>query len=277
MPKARLTLLGFLVTGLLTPLLHAPEAGAINWKVTNLAGTTVYCSGSGAPTANLPATCNANLDFQSSGGTARIEAIDGGTNDILKLVNTKLVAKTTITDYVLTFEHVFVPGPTSVDYSPIYYNTRMNGRINGASPSNKITLSSALEHPVGTQLFASSAITAQYPTITFDKTVSPTPSTTNVMTGNRKVIVKLKFSIASGQSIEFPATTGYARASAQMNPDDCPDEEDGQMGCPPKDETVSAPSTSLLSELQGLLSQGSRACLGISLLDGGCIGVQIVK
>lgn len=288
MVTAQSRLLGFLICGLFTPLLQATAASAITWSVTNSAGTTVYCSGTtAASTINLPAICNTNtygnpiLQFapsSSTSGAARIEAIDSGTNDVLKLINTKLLATNTITNYVLTFEHVFAPGPRSTDYSPIYYNTRMNGRINGSSTSNKITLSSALEHPVGPPpLFASTTVTAQYPAIAFDKVVSPTPSTTNAMTGNRKVIIKLKFSIASGQSIEFPSGTGYARASAQMNPDDCPDETDGEVCTTPKPEETTTSTTSPLTELQELLNQGSRACLGISLLDGECIGMQIVK
>lgn len=277
MIRGQFKFLGVLIGALLGPFFQGPEAGAITWSVKNLAGTTTYCSGSGTPTANLPATCNANLDFVSSGGTARIEAIDGGNNDILKLANTKIVAKNTITDYVLTFEHDFAPGPSSAIYTPIYYNTRMKGRFSGSSASNKITSWSIVEHPVGTPLFISSQLVAPPPNI-FDYQTSP--GTPNSMSGTRKVILKVKFSLASGMNIDFPTSSDVVRVSAQMNPDECPDEEDG-LACSKSEHPTTTkptnPMTSLLSELSGLLIQGSKACLGISSQDGECIGMQIVK
>src|SRR5262245_37458421 len=85
------------------------EAGTVTWTVKN--GSTTVCQGSGVGTAYLPANCGSDLDFVTSGtsGSARIEAIDTGTNDLLQLVNTKIVAKKNLTGYVLTFDHTFIP------------------------------------------------------------------------------------------------------------------------------------------------------------------------
>jgi hypothetical protein len=239
------------------------EAGTVTWSVKN-SGGTVVCSGTGNGTANLPATCGTALDFQGSGGTARIEAIDTGTNDILHLVNTKIVAKTNLTDYLLTFDHTFVPGPTSGDYTPIYYRTRMFGTISGAAPANKITVISTIEHPVGTVLLTA-APTPAPPPLAFDVWLSP--STTTAMTGNRKIIVKVKFSLQSTKNINFPGGR-FVKVSAQISPDDPP----GRDPEPKPEDT-----NDLLLQVQRMIENGGTACIGLSLSDGGCAGIHIVK
>lgn len=239
------------------------EAGTVTWSVKN-SGGTVVCSGTGNGTVNLPATCGTALDFQGSGGTARIEAIDTGTNDILHLVNTKIVAKTNLTDFLLTFDHTFAPGPTSGDYTPIYYRTRMFGTISGAAPANKITVTSTIEHPVGTVLLTA-APTPAPPPLAFD--VWQSPSTTTAMTGNRRITVKVKFSLQSTKNINFPGGR-FVKVSAQITQDPPTEKEPGQ-------ETEN--TNGLLSQIQRMIENGGAACIGLSLSDGGCAGIHIVK
>lgn len=192
------------------------EAATVTWSV-KTSGGNVVCSGSGIGTANLPAVCGANLQFQASGGTARIEAIDTGTNDTLQLVNTKIVAQSDLTDYVLTFDHTFVPGPKFADYHPIYYRTQMYGtNISGNAPANKITVTSTVEHPVGTPLLNAAPTPAPPPLINFSYYVSP--STSTAMDQNRKIIVKVKFSLENTGYINF-GSGRFVKVSAQAYPD----------------------------------------------------------
>lgn len=247
--------------------LASSEAGTVTWSVKN-SGGTVICSGSGNGTANLPATCGTALEFQDSGGTAKIEANDTATNDLLYLVNTKIVAKTNLTNYLLTFAHTFTPGPSSGDYSPIYYRTHMYGTISGASPANKITVTSTVEHPVGTVLLTA-APTPAPPPLAFN--VWHSPSTATAMTGNRKITVKVKFSLENTKNINFPGGR-FVKVTAQAVPD-CPDDDEA---CAEGIGSGNMPS-SLLSELKRILENGGTACLGLSLPDESCAGIHIVK
>lgn len=245
------------------------EAGTVTWSV-KTSGGTVVCEGSGSGTANLPATCGADLDFQASGTTARIEAIDTGTNDLLQLVNTRIVAKKNLTDYVLTFDHTFAPGPTMLDYTPIFYRTHMYGtNISGNLPANKITVTSTVEHPVGTPLLNAAPTPAPPPQINFNYYDSP--STNTAMNQNRKIIVKVKFSLENTKYINF-GSGRYVKVSAQINPD---------PGTIPPDDTIpgqnAGTTSALLSEVQRMIENGGTVCLGLSLSDGGCAGVHIVK
>ena len=240
------------------------EAGTVTWSI-KTSGNTVVCSGNGNDTVNLPAACGADLDFQASGGTARIEAIDSGTNDILQLVNTRIVAKKNLTDYVLTFDHTFAPGPTAQDYSPIYYRTHMYGTtISGNLPANKITVTSTVEHPVGTPLLNAATMPAPPPQANFNYYVSP--GTNTAMNQNRKIIVKVKFSLQNTKYINF-GSGRFVKVSAQVYPD--LDEEMPDQGA--------GNSSALMSEVQRIIENGGTACLGLSLSDGGCAGVHIVK
>jgi hypothetical protein len=237
-------------------------AEAITWSIQNNGGTVV-CNGSGGGTVNLPANCGADLQFISSGsgGVARIEAADSGANDSLRLVNTKILAQTTLTNYVLTFDHTFTPGPTSSDYTPIYYRTQMYGTyISGTAPANKITTASTVEHPVGTALLNVALQTAPPPQLNFNYYASP--FTTTNMTQNRKIIVKVTFSLAIGKYVEF-GTGKFIKVSAQTNPD--------VRDTPEDDESVVS-----LKDLQKILKEGRPvACMGITLPDGGCAGIEV--
>lgn len=237
------------------------ESGTVTWSVKN--GGTVVCEGTGNNTANLPATCGSDLDFVGSGGTARIEAIDTGTNDILQLMNTKIVAKKNLTDYVLTFDHTFTPGPTKNDYSPIYYRTHMYGTyISGLAPDNKITVTSTVEHPVGTPLLNAAPTPAPPPQLNFNYYDSP--NTTTDMNGDRKIIVKVKFSLQDTKYINF-GVGRFVKVIAQSFPD------------PPDSERPQVDSSSLLSEVEHMIESGGTACVGVSLRDGSCAGIHIVK
>lgn len=242
------------------------EAGTVTWSVKN-SGGTVVCEGTGSGTANLPATCGTDLDFLASGNPARIEAIDTGTNDILQLVNTKIVAKMNLTDYVLTFDHTFAPGPTKEDYTPIYYRTHMYGTISGAAPANKITVTSTVENPVGTVLLNAAPAPAP-PPLAFDAWTSP--STDTAMAGERKIVVKVKFSLQNTKNINFPGGR-FVKVSAQTSPDP----PDGYEG--PRSPQGAGNTSALLSEVQRMIADGGSACLGLSLSDGGCAGIHIVK
>jgi hypothetical protein len=235
-------------------------AEAITWSVTDNGGTVV-CNGSGGGTVNLPASCGADLQFMASSGTAKIEAVDIGTNDILRLVNTKILAQRTLTNYVLTFDHTFAPGPTSSDYTPIYYRTQMYGTyISGPAPANKITTASTVEHPVGTALLNVALQTAPPPQLNFNYYASP--FTTTNMNQDRKIIVKVTFSLAIGKYVEF-GTGKFIKVSAQTNPD--------VRGTPEDDESVVS-----LKDLQKIHKEGGRvACMGITLPDGGCAGIEV--
>jgi hypothetical protein len=236
------------------------EAGTVTWSVKTNTNTTV-CQGSGSSTANLPATCGTDLQFTGSGGTAKIEAIDSPANDILRLVNTKIVAQKTLTNYVLTFDHTFDPGPTSSDYTPIYYRTQMYGTyISGTAPANKITTASTVEHPVGTALLNVALQTAPPPQLNFNYYASP--FTTTNMTGPRKIIVKVTFSLAIGKYVEF-GNGKFIKVSAQSIPD--------VSNAPQDDESVVS-----LKDLQKILKEGEPvACMGITLPDGGCAGIEV--
>lgn len=237
------------------------EAGTVTWSVKN--GGTVVCQGTGSNTANLPATCGSDLDFVGSGGTARIEAIDTGTNDILQLVNTKIVAKKDLTDYVLSFDHTFAPGPTKQDYSPIYYRTHMYGTyISGTAPANKITVTSTVEHPVGTALLNAAPTPAPPPQLNFNYYASP--STDTAMDQNRKIIVNVKFSLQNTKYINF-SSGRFVKVTAQSFPD------------PPDSERPQADSGSLLSEIEQMIESGGTVCVGVSLRDGSCAGIHVVK
>ena len=240
------------------------EAGTVTWSV-KTSGGTVVCSGEGNGTANLPATCGADLEFQASGGTARIEAIDAGTNDILQLLNARIVAKKDLTDYALIFDHTFAPGPTKNDYTPIYYRTHMYGTsMSSFDPAvNKITVTSTVEHPVGVPLLNAALTQAPPPQVNFSYYASP--STTTAMDQNRKIIVKVTFSLQNTKNINFGGSR-FVKVSAQAFAD------------PPPDDGQGAENTSaLLSGIQRMIENGGKACLGLSLSDGSCAGVQIVK
>lgn len=254
-------------------LLGHSEAGTVTWSVKN-SGGTVVCSGSGTDTVNLPATCGLPgnpiaLEFQGSGGTAKIGVSDQDTTDILFLVNTKIVAKMDLTDYILTFDHTFTPGPTSQTYTPIFYRTHMYGTISGAAPANKITVTSTVEHPVGTVLLTA-APTPAPPPLGFN--VWDSPSTGTAMTGDRKITVKVKFSLQNTKNINFPSGR-FVKVSAQAAPD-CPD--DAEEECNAGTSSGNMP-ISLISELKKILENGGNACLGLSLPDKSCAGVHIAK
>lgn len=236
------------------------EAGAVTWSVKD-SGGTIICSGSGNPFANLPTTCGASLEFQGSGDTARITSNDTGVNDILELLNTRIFAKQDLTDYVLTFEHTFAPGPTSANYTPIYYRTQMYGTISSVVAPNKITVTSTVQHPVGTELLNAGPLVHPPPQqLPFNK--SQSPSTSTAMNLDRKIIVNVKFSLNTNRYVEFP-NNRFVRVIAQPYPDD-PAGEDGNVGGP-------------LGRTLDSLESGSKACVGLSLPDGGCAGISVTK
>ena len=267
MSKRESVLLGvFVVIQLL--IIGPTEASALTWAVENSGGTTV-CSGNGVATAPLPvlpAMCGTgtDLEFQASSGTATIQAIDDGTNDILQLISTKIVAKKDLQNYVLTFEHTFNPGPTAQDYSPIFYRTHMYGATNGTAPNNRILVTSTVENAETPPLTAT--VTPAPPPLAFNAWDSP--STDTAMIGPRKITVKVTFSLMKDKYINFTGSSRFVRVSAQINPDDPPDSlkpiQTGSLH-------------TILSDLQGILVSGSKACVGLSLADGSCVGIQIAK
>lgn len=235
-------------------------AEAITWSVkTN--GGVVVCQGNGTPTANLPANCGSDLQFVASGAAAKIEAIDGGNNDILHLINTKIVALKNLTDYVLAFDHTFAPPPTINEMNPMYYRTRMFGTyISGSAPANKITVTSTVEHPVGTPLLSVALQSAPPPQLNFDYYASP--FTTTNMNQNRKIIVNVKFSLQNTKYINF-GTGRFIKVSAQDFPD--PRDTEGE-------------SAISLSEIQKILEESDGiGCIGLSLPGGNCAGGLEVK
>ncbi len=145
----------------------------------------------------------------------------------------------------------------------------MYGTISGAAPANKITVTSTVEHPVGTVLLTAAPTPAPHP-LAFN--VWHSPSTGTAMTANRKITVKVKFSLENTKNINFPGGR-FVKVSAQSVPD-CSD-DDGE-DCGPGPDPGNVPS-SLLSELKRLLENGGTACLGLSLPNEGCAGIHIVK
>ncbi len=242
------------------------EAGTVTWSVKSNTGAVV-CQGSGTNSVNLPATCGNALDFVDSGGTAKIEAIDSGTNDILQLLFTRIVAKTNITNYVLTFDHTFAPGPTKTDYTPIYYRTHMYGAsISGTAPANKISVTSTIEHP-GTPALHASVQPAPPPLSNFNYYQSP--STSGDWNQNRKITVNVTFSLQNTKYVTFGAGR-FVKVSAQTFPD------------PPDDEVSPKPGltrslSEIQSEVQQMLESGDTACIGVALPDGSCAGIHVLK
>lgn len=244
------------------------EAEAVTWSVKDAAGTVV-CNGNQSTPATLPLNCGADLEFQSSGGIARIESIDTGTDDILQLVNTKIVAKKDLVDYVLTFDDTFAPGPSN-EYSPIYYRTQMYGSISGNLPNNKIVVTSILEHPVGTVYLTASPTSAPPPQANFNYWDSPFSD--SAMNQPRKIIVNAKFSLQKTKYLTFPGGR-FIKVSAQPYPD----EPAPTRGATPETGATGERVDTVISEIQKALERGSKACVGLSLSDGGCAGIYIVK
>lgn len=256
-----------IITGIQLGVCSVAEAGTVTWSVKSNTGAVV-CQGSGTNSVNLPATCGNDLDFIGSGGTAKIEAIDSGTNDILQLLFTRIAARKNITNYVLTFDHTFAPGPTKGDYTPIYYRTHMYGTyISGTAPANKISVTSTIEHPVGTPALNASVQPAPPPQVNFSYYQSP--STSGNWNQNRKIIVKVTFSLENTRYVNFGAGR-FVKVSAQTYPD-------------PQNDEVSrgAVSTRTLSDIQSEIQQsiesGDTACIGVALPDGSCAGIHISK
>ncbi len=253
-----------ILSGIQLGVCSVAESGTITWSVKSNAGAVV-CNGSGTNSVNLPAACGSDLDFVGSGGTARIEAIDTGTNDILQLLNTKIVAKKKVTDYVLTLDHTFSPGPTKSDYPTIYYRTHMYGtNISGTAPANKISATSTIEHPVGTPSLNASVQPAPPPQSNFNYYQSP--YTNGDWNQNRKIILNVKFSLENTKYVNFGAGR-FVKVSAQAFPD-------------PQDEEGSGPEANpegIMSEIQRLIENGGAACIGVSVPDGSCAGIHVTK
>lgn len=238
------------------------EAEALTWSVKNSAGTAI-CSGT---TGTLPATCGTVLQFQSVGGTARVEAVDGGANDILQLVNTKIVATADVSNYVMTFEHTFAAPPTKSDYTPIYYRTHMYGNISNSPTSNSLVVTSTIENPVGTVLLSAGPLSSSSGASSFD--IWQSPSAPDV-SGNRRINVNMTFTLANTKYLYFPAGR-FVKVSAQSYPDPKPDLTDMPAG----DTTA---LHNLISEVLRVIEGGGSACLGVSLPDSVCSGMYFTK
>lgn len=256
-----------IIIGIQLGVWSVAEAGTVTWSVKSNTGAVV-CQGSGTNSVNLPATCGNDLDFIDSGGTAKIEAIDSGTNDILQLLFTKIVAKKNIANYVLTFDHTFAPGPKKTDYTPIYYRTHMYGtNISGTAPANRISVTSTIEHPVGTPVLNASVQPAPPPATNFSYYQSP--STSADWDQNRKIIVRVTFSLENTKYVNF-GVGRFVKVSAQTFPD------------PPEDEGSLKPGSTrsfseIQSEVQQMIESGDTACIGVALPDGSCAGIHVSK